>query len=105
MSSPPPLVSVAPSDGHGQYLAHLHQQHLPDVCVPVSVGVTQAHNLSQTPVSGLCLRQAPVSHQAMILSPAVSPTRIESYNIPHLTGNTIQHVDTISTKQLTNTQF
>ena len=105
MSSPPPLVSVASSDNHAHYLGHLHQQHLPDVCVPVSIGATQAPNISQSQLSSLGLRQALGCHQAIVLSPASSPARIDSYAIPLMPPSNIQDVDTMSTKQICNTQF
>ena len=105
MASPPPLVSVAPSDSHPHYLNHLHQQHLPDVCVPVTIGITQASNLSQGQLNGLGLRQTTGCHQAMVISPASSPTRMDSYSIPILTGNTIQDVETMTSKQFANNQF
>ena len=105
MSSPPPLVSVASPENQMHYLSHLHQQHLPDVCVPVSVGTTQAPNIPITQMNNLGLRQSIGSHQTIVLSPTSSPTRIDSYSIPLMSGSNITDVETMSTKQLTNNQF
>ena len=105
MPSPPPLVSVAASDQHSHYLGHLHQQHLPDVCVPVTIGITQASNLSHEQLNGLGLRPTTGCQQAMVISPASSPTRMDSYNIPVLSGTSMQDVEALTTKQLANNQF
>ena len=100
MPSPPPLVSVASSENHPHYLGNLNQHHLPDVCVPVTAAVLNTPNITQGQMNGVAIRQTAVSHQAMILSPATSPARIDPYNIQLLAANTIHDVDTISTKQL-----
>ena len=105
MSSPPPLVSVASPENHMHYLSHLHQQHLPDVCVPVSVVTSQTPNLPQNQLSSLGLRQTLGCNQTIVLSPAASPTRIDSYSIPLMSGSNITEVETMSTKQLTNNQY
>ena len=105
MPSPPPLVSVASSENHPHYLGNLNQHHLPDVCVPVTAAVLNTPNITQGQMNGVAIRQTAVSHQAMILSPATSPARIDPYNIQLLAANTIHDVDTISTKQLTPNQF
>ena len=108
MPAPPPLVSVASSDSHPHYVGQIHQQQLPDVCVPVTFGVTQPSSLSQAQLGGVSvgLPQQGGCAQAMVISPPSSPsTRMDSYNIPVLAGNDSQEAQMIATKQLSNTHF
>ena len=105
ISSPPPLVSVAPSDGHTHYISNLHQQHLPDICSPVSVGVSQSNSISHGPINGIGLRQSLGGHHTIVLSPASSPSRMDTSYIPLMPQHNIHDVESMSNKQLTNNQF
>ena len=106
ISSPPPLVSVSPSDGNAHYISHLHQQHLPDICSPVSVANSQSNSISHGQINGLGMRQSMGCQQTIVLSPAASPTRMDTSYIPLMAQhNTLHDVESMSNKQLTNNQF
>jgi len=105
ISSPPPLVSVAPSDGHAHYINNLQQQHLPDICSPVSVGVSQSSSISHGQINGLGLRQPITGHQTIVLSPASSPSRMDTSYIPLMPQHNVHEVESMSNKQFTNGQF
>ena len=79
MSSPPPLISVPTSDSH-HHIGH-QQQHLPDVCVPVTNGASTI----QAP-GEMVLRQPTIGcHQPMVMSPPSSPSNtMDSYNMTNL---------------------
>ena len=105
ISSPPPLVSVAPSDGHAHYINNLQQQHLPDICSPVSVGVSQSNSISHGQINGMGLRQSITGHQTIVLSPASSPSRMDTSYIPLMPQHNIHEVESMSNKQFTNSQY